>query len=1000
MLLTRKNVSTGARAGNSHGSAAASSLVSSLARGVSRAIPTMDRRAFLRRSGLGVGAGIAVSQLTLVKKADAAEGSANAGTGTGKVEVKRTVCGHCSVGCAIDAVVENGVWVRQEPVFDSPLNLGAHCAKGAAVREHGHGEFRLKYPMKLVNGKYQRISWDVALDEISKKMLELRRDSGPDSIFVVGSSKSNNEQGYLLRKFMSFWGSNNTDHQARICHSTTVAGVANTWGYGAMTNSYNDMQNAKAALYIGSNAAEAHPVSMLHMLHAKENGCKMIVVDPRFTRTAARADQYIRIRSGSDIPFLFGMLYHIFKNGWEDKKYIEDRVYGMDKVREDVLAKWTPDKVLEASGVDEATCYQAAKTMAENRPSTLVWCMGQTQHTIGNAMVRASCLVQLALGNVGKSGGGTNIFRGHDNVQGITDVGPNPDSLPGYYGLAEGSFKHFANTWGVDFEWIKKQYAPGMMSKPGMTVSRWIDGVLEKNELIDQDSNLRGLFFWGHAPNSQTRGLEMKKAMDKLDLLVVVDPFPSATAAMAAMPGKAEDLNPKRAVYLLPACTQFETSGSCTASNRSLQWREKVIEPLWESRSDHMIMYQLAEKLGFSKELVKNYKMQKVKGLDEPVPEDILREINRSVWTIGYTGQSPERLKAHMRNMNVFDVKTLRAKGGIDKETGYKLDGEYFGLPWPCYGTPEMRHPGSPNLYDTSVHVMEGGGNFRANFGVERDGVSLLAADGSHSKGSELTTGYPEFDHVLLKKLGWWGDLSEAEQKAAEGKNWKTDPSGGIIRVSMKHGCHPFGNAKARAVVWNFPDPIPQHREPLYSTRPDLVDKYPSHDDKKAFWRLPTLYKSVQQANRDIGKTYPLILTSGRLVEYEGGGEETRSNPWLAELQQDMFIELNPKAANDRGIRNGEYVWVKTPPMQALPDFKGLRVKALVTERVDAGTVFMPYHFSGRWGGVDLAPYYPEGAMPIVRGEAANTATTYGYDSVTMMQETKTTVCQIEKATA
>lgn len=990
MLLTRKSTTSSA--------AVPSGLVASLARGVSRAIPTMDRRAFLRRSGLGVGAGIAVSQLTLVKKAQAADPAPGA-AGERKVEVRRTVCGHCSVGCAIDAVVENGVWVRQEPVFDSPINLGAHCAKGAAVREHGHGEFRLKYPMKLVGGKYERITWDQALDEISARMLELRKQSGPDSVFVVGSSKHNNEQSYLLRKWMTLWGSNNCDHQARICHSTTVAGVANTWGYGAMTNSYNDMQNAKAALYIGSNAAEAHPVSMLHMLHAKENGCKMIVVDPRFTRTAAKADQYVRIRSGSDIPFLFGVLYHVFKNGWEDKKYIDDRVYGMDKVREDVLAKWTPDKVQEACGVDEATCLQVAKTMAENRPSTIVWCMGQTQHTIGNAMVRASCILQLALGNIGTSGGGANIFRGHDNVQGATDVGPNPDSLPGYYGVAEGSFKHFAAAWKVDFEWIKKQYAPGMMTKPGMTVSRWIDGVLEKNELIDQDSNLRGLFFWGHAPNSQTRGLEMKKAMDKLDLLVVVDPFPSATAAMAAMPGKAEDQNPNRAVYLLPACTQFETSGSCTASNRSIQWREKVIEPLWESRTDHMIMYQLAQKLGFGVELTKNYKMQQVKGMDEPLPEDILREINASVWTIGYTGQSPERLKAHMRNMNVFDVKSLRAKGGVDKETGYKLDGDYFGLPWPCYGTPEMKHPGSPNLYDTSKHVMDGGGNFRANFGVEREGVSLLAADGSHSKGADLTTGYPEFDHLLLKKLGWWDELSEDEKKKAEGKNWKTDPTGAIIRVAMKnHGCHPFGNAKARAVVWNFPDPIPQHREPLYSTRPELVAKYPTHDDKKAFWRLPTLFKTVQEKNKDIGKTFPLIMSSGRLVEYEGGGEETRSNPWLAELQQEMFVEINPKAANDRGIRNGEYVWVKTPPMAAVPEFKGIRVKALVTERVDAETVWLPFHFSGRWGGMDMAPYYPTGALPVVRGEAVNTATTYGYDSVTMMQETKTTVCQVEKA--
>ena len=125
------------------------------------------------------------------------------------------------------------------------------------------------------------------------------------------------------------------------------------------------------------------------------------------------------------------MLYHIFKNGWEDKQYIHDRVYGMDKVREEVMTKWTPDKVEEVCGVPEAQVYKVAEMMAKNRPSTVVWCMGQTQHTIGNAIVRASCILQLALGNVGVSGGGTNIFRGHDNVQGATDVGPNPDSLPG-----------------------------------------------------------------------------------------------------------------------------------------------------------------------------------------------------------------------------------------------------------------------------------------------------------------------------------------------------------------------------------------------------------------------------------------------------------------------------------------------------------------------------------------------------------------------------------------
>ena len=949
--------------------------------GGAKASSTLDRRSFLKRSGLGLGAGAFASQLPLgfVGKVDAAAPA----EGSGKAEVKRTVCTHCSVGCAIDAIVENGVWTRQEPVFDSPINLGAHCAKGAAIREHGHGEYRLKYPMKLVNGKYVRISWAQAINEVGDKLLDLRKTAGPDSVFWVGSSKHNNEQAYMFRKFVSMFGSNNCDHQARICHSTTVAGVANTWGYGAMTNSYNDMQNTKCALYIGSNAAEAHPVSMLHMLHAKETGAKLIVIDPRFTRTAAKADEFVRIRSGSDIAFLFGMLHHIFKNGWEDTKYINDRVYGMDKIKEEVMAKWTPDNVEAACGVPEARMLEITKMFALSKPSTIVWCMGQTQHTIGNAIVRASCILQLALGNIGVSGGGANIFRGHDNVQGATDVGPNPDSLPGYYGLATGAWKHWSTVWGVDYEWLKKQFASQvMMEKPGMTVSRWIDGVLDPNETIDQDSNLRAIVFWGHAPNSQTRGPEMKTAMEKVDTMVIIDPYPTASAAMP---------DRKDGVYLLPACTQFETSGSATASNRSIQWRERVISPLFESQTDHAIMYAFAKKFGFDKEFVKNCKIVRPDGekkWEEPEPEDILREINKGAWTIGYTGQSPERLKLHMKHMQTFDPKTLKANGG-------PCSGDYFGLPWPCYGTPEMKHPGSPNLYDTSKHVMEGGGNFRANFGVEREGVSLLAEDGSHSKGADLTTGYPELDHVLLKKLGWWDELTEDEKKKAEGKNWKTDLSGGQMRVFMKnHGCHPFGNAKARAIVWNFPDAIPQHREPLYGTSAELAKKYPTHADKGgAFWRVKTLYKSVQdKAIADkVYEKFPLVLTSGRLVEYEGGGEETRSNPWLAELQQENFIEINTKDANDRLIRNNEFVWVKAVSGAQI------KVKAMVTERVGPGVTFIPFHFSGWWQGKDMLEKYPEGSAPIVRGESVNVATTYGYDSVTMMQETKTTVCQVTR---
>ncbi|MGD8568627.1 MAG: formate dehydrogenase subunit alpha [Gammaproteobacteria bacterium] len=939
----------------------------------------IDRRKFLERSGLALG-GTAIANmlpLSIMHEAKASETMPKQGVET---VIKRSVCTHCSVGCGVIAEVQNGVWTGQEPDFESPFNMGAHCAKGASVREHGHGAKRVKYPMKLVDGKWKRISWEDAVNEIGDKLLKIREQHGPDALWMAGSSKASNEGSYLQRKFAAFWGSNNVDHQARICHSTTVAGVANTWGYGAMTNSYNDMHNCKAMLFVGSNAAEAHPVAMQHVLRGKENGAKMIVVDPRFSRTAAHADQYIRIRPGTDVGFTWGLLWHIFENGWEDKEYIKQRVYGLDDVRKEVK-NWDPKTVEDVVGVPEDEMRKAAKTMADNRPGTIVWCMGGTQHHIGNNNTRAYCVFQLALGNIGVAGGGANIFRGHDNVQGATDVGPNCHTLPAYYGLSEGAWKHWARVWDVDYEWLRnrfdvsQQYDAGggkkayTMNIPGMPVSRWIDGILEDKENLSQRTNVHAIFFQGHAVNSQTRGPDMKKALEKVDLVVISDPFPTHLAVMS---------DRKNDTYLLPTCTQFETYGSVTASNRSLQWREQVIEPLFESKPDHVVLYLFAKKLGFADQMFKNIKING----DEPSIEDTLREINRGTWTIGYTGQSPERLQEHTKYRHTFNTTTLRAEGG-------PLDGEYYGLPWPCWGTAQMKHPGTHILYDPSQPVANGGLTFRARFGVEHNGVTLLAED-SYSKGSEIKDGYPEFTADMLKQLGWWKDLTADEQKAAEGRNWKTDLSGGIQRVAIKHGCAPFGNAKARCIVWQFPDSVPIHREPLYTPRYDLVQKYATYDDRKAFWRLPTRYASIQ--SQDYSGNFPLIFISGRLVEYEGGGEETRSNIWLAELQQQMFVEINPADANDRNIRDGQWVWLEGP------EGGKIKITAMVTPRVGRGVIWTPFHFGGWFEGQDLLAHYPEGTAPYVRGEACNTATTYGYDSVTQMQETKATLCEIRPA--
>jgi formate dehydrogenase major subunit len=209
--------------------------------------------------------------------------------------------------------------------------------------------------------------------------------------------------------------------------------------------------------------------------------------------------------------------------------------------------------------------------------------------------------------------------------------------------------------------------------------------------------------------------------------------------------------------------------------------------------------------------------------------------------------------------------------------------------------------------------------------------------------------------------------------------------------VAIKHGCAPFGNAKARSIVWTFPDPVPVHREPLYTSRRDLVEKYPTYKDRKSFYRLPTRYESIQA--KDYSKEYPLIMTSGRLVEYEGGGDETRSNAWLAELQQEMFAEINIADANDAGIRDGQDIWVEGP------EGGRIEVKAKVTEHgVGRGVVWMPFHFGGKFQGKDLREKYPKGSDPYVLGEACNTVFTYGYDSVTQMQETKASLCRIRPA--
>ncbi len=664
------------------------------------------------------------------------------------------------------------------------------------------------------------------------------------------------------------------------------------------------------------------------------------------------------------------------------------------------MAKWNPAEVERVTGVPGAQLRSVAEKFATQKPSTLIWCMGATQKTVGTANVRAFSILLLATGNVGGDGNGANIFRGHCNVQGATDLGLDVTSLPLYYGLSEGAWKHWSRVWEVYYErvlrWraLTEQGDDGGPGHPDHALVRCRDAAQGPGR--SQRDNTKAMVVFGHGGNTvHAHAGDAVRGLEKLDLLVVADPHPTTFAVLAKR---------RENTYLLPICTQFECDGSRTASNRSIQWGYQVVKPIFESKTDYEVMYRLAGALDkaaekrnmpvrFQTEMFKNIE---VKG-QEPVAESILREINRGGWSTGYCGQSPERLKLHMEHQDKFDLVTLRAKADAPAE----IANDFYGLPWPCWGTPEMRHPGTHILYNTNLAVKDGGGTFRARFGLERNGVSLLA-DGSYSKDSEITDGYPEFTVAVLKRLGWFDELTAAEKASLErhfgagidSASWSTDLSGGIQRVAIAHGCIPFGNGKARANAWNLPDPIPVHREPIYTPRTDLIAQYPTLPDRRGF-RLPHLGQSVQNRAKDLAPNFPIILTSGRIVEYEGGGEETRSNKWLAELQQDMFVEINPQDAAARNIADGAWVLVAGPEM---PTGKATRMKALVTERVGPGVAWMPFHFAGWFMQEDQRSKYPQGTDPIVLGESVNAITTYGYDPVTFMQETKVTLCQIRAA--
>lgn len=965
----------------------------------------INRRSFLKFAALGTACSSAAFGVAGGEKIKEAAKLREPYGGTKQV---RTVCSICSAGCGIVAEVKDGVWVRQEMAIDHPINQGSHCCKGIDQMDLTKSKQRVKYPLKKENGKWKRISWEQAVEEIGNKLLELRKEDGPDCIEWLGSAKFSNEQSYYFRKFAAFWGTNNIDHVARICHSTSVAGAANTWGYGAMTNHFGDVRaNSKVIFLVGANSAVANPIGFKHMLQAKDNGAKLIVVDPVYTKSAAKADYFVRLRPGTDIALAYGMLHLIFKNGWEDKEMIATRAYGIDNIRKEA-EKWTPQETENVTGVPAALLEEVTRVFATTKPASLAWSLGVTQHSVGSSNTRMWAILQLVLGNVGKPGTGCNIIRGHDNVQGATDMGNLADTLPSYYGVGEGAWKYYCKGWGVDYEEFSKRFARSV-SQPreklgqkvsnsnfneyfhynekdpkeknwqferGFTLSKWWQAALGEGK-IHSSGRLRALWVQGVGITSMSQLHKIKKAVDKLDLLVVAEPFVNEIAVLS---------DRKDGVYILPAATQFESEGHIHSTNRCAQWRSEVVKPIWESKPDHEIMFMFAKKFGFYEQYTQSLYYDVVDGELKKVkesfvwPDDATNEVARMCQSIGTQGRRADRLRRHQENWANFDPDTQLGKEGTE------VAGEYYGLPWPCWNE---NHPGTPILYNTSMPIWKGGSAFRNRFGLEHNGVSQIATQGVTIPQSKVKGGYPQITKANIESV--LGITLSEREKELMGESWAMDLSGIINKKCEEAGVNPCGNAKARAIVWEFHDQTPLHREPLHSPRQDLVEKYPTFPDQENHWRVSTRYESEQKA-QNWSKDFPIIISSMRLVNLSGAGMLERTSKYLASITPEMFANVNPQLAKKYGVADGEYIWVHSPHGTKI------KVKCVYSECVTPDRIVMPYNFAGMMQGESLAKNYPEGTLPYTIGESVNTITNYGWDIVTQMAEYNAGLCQIERA--
>src|SRR6185369_9286712 len=391
-----------------------------------------------------------------------------------------TVCPYCGCGCAFYLVSDNGRLVGVEPSTTHPVSRGGLCVKGWNAFAFVHHPDRLTTPLVRRDGVLQPASWDEALDLVAGRLREVQEKHGADAVMFASSAKATNEENYLLMKLARcVFGTNNIDHCARLCHSSTVTGLAETFGSGAMTNSISCIDRTDVILVIGSNTTAQHPLIGSRILNAVRSGTRLIVADNRRIRLAGHADLHLRHRNGSDVALLNGMMHVIIAEGLADPEFIAARTENYDALAA-AVADWTPERAAAATGLNASEIVAAARLFAGAERGMIVYSMGITQHSHGVDNVRCIAALAMLTGNVGRPGTGVNPLRGQNNVQGGCDVWALPDVYSGYQKVSDPQLRDkFARAWGV----------PKLTATPGLPLTRAMDAA--------STGELKGMFIMG-----------------------------------------------------------------------------------------------------------------------------------------------------------------------------------------------------------------------------------------------------------------------------------------------------------------------------------------------------------------------------------------------------------------------------------------------------------------------------------------------------------------------